>query len=76
MFLWLSVISWGIGLGAKVFDLVVLARAWGWMFLPAGLLSLRSALACEPGGFFPTTMESPIVGVAHGDGITLWHGIR
>jgi YVTN family beta-propeller protein len=22
------------------------------------------------------TMESPIVGVAHGDGITLWHGIR
>jgi len=29
MFLWFSVISWGIGLGAKVFDLVVLARAWG-----------------------------------------------
>lgn len=28
-FLWLSVISWAIGLGAKLFDLLVLAGAWG-----------------------------------------------
>ncbi len=28
-FLWLSVTSWGIGLGAKLFDLLVLASAWG-----------------------------------------------
>ena len=28
-FLWLAVLSWGIGLGAKIFDLLVLARAWG-----------------------------------------------
>lgn len=28
-FLWLSVISWGIGLGAKLFDLLVLGSAWG-----------------------------------------------
>ncbi len=41
-FLWISVISWGIGLGAKLFDLIVLARAWGleppasFTFLPYG----------------------------------------
>ena len=28
-FLWLSVIAWGVGLGAKIFDLLVLATAWG-----------------------------------------------
>ena len=27
-FLWISVISWGVLLGAKIFDLVVLAGAW------------------------------------------------
>jgi len=29
IFLWIAILSWGIGLGAKVFDLVVLAPAWG-----------------------------------------------
>ena len=28
-FLWFSVLGWGIGLGAKLFDLIVVARAWG-----------------------------------------------
>jgi hypothetical protein len=28
-FLWLSVLGWGIGLGAKLFDLLVVAGAWG-----------------------------------------------
>lgn len=28
-FLWLSAVGWGIGLGAKLFDLLVLARSWG-----------------------------------------------
>jgi hypothetical protein len=28
-FLWLSVLGWGIGLGAKLFDLIVVAGAWG-----------------------------------------------
>lgn len=29
IFLWLSVITWGIALGAKIFDLLVVATAWG-----------------------------------------------
>jgi hypothetical protein len=28
-FLWISVLAWGVGLGAKLFDLLVLASAWG-----------------------------------------------
>lgn len=28
-FLWVSVLAWGVGLGAKLFDLLVLASAWG-----------------------------------------------
>jgi hypothetical protein len=28
-FLWFSVLAWGVGLGAKLFDLLVLASAWG-----------------------------------------------
>ena len=27
-FLWISVLAWGVGLGAKLFDLLVLASAW------------------------------------------------
>ena len=27
--LWAAILSWGIGLGAKIFDLMVLAPAWG-----------------------------------------------
>lgn len=28
LFLWISVFAWGIGLGAKLFDLIVVAGAW------------------------------------------------
>ncbi len=28
LFLWVSVLGWGVGLGAKLFDLVVVAGAW------------------------------------------------
>jgi hypothetical protein len=28
-FLWFSALAWGVGLGAKLFDLLVLASAWG-----------------------------------------------
>lgn len=28
-FLWVSVTAWGIGLGAKLFDLLVVAGSWG-----------------------------------------------
>jgi hypothetical protein len=27
-FLWLSVLAWGIGVGAKLYDLIVVAGAW------------------------------------------------
>jgi hypothetical protein len=29
IFLWISALSWGVGAGAKLFDLLVLAGAWG-----------------------------------------------
>lgn len=41
-FLFLSVLSWGIGAGAKLFDLLVLATAWG--------RSPKSSLALYPYG--------------------------
>jgi hypothetical protein len=28
-FLWFSVLGWGIGLGVTLFDLIVVAGAWG-----------------------------------------------
>jgi hypothetical protein len=53
MFLWFSVISWGIGLGAKVFDLVVLARAWG-LEVPSSLVYYPYGRhwPVNPGDFF------------------------
>jgi hypothetical protein len=52
-FLWLSVVGWGIGLGAKIFDLMVLAGAWG-AAPPASLalLPYGSRFPMNPGDFF------------------------
>lgn len=52
-FLWLSVVSWGIGLGAKLFDLLVLAAAWG-MNPPASLVHYPYGRywPIDPGNFF------------------------
>ena len=52
-FLWCSVTLWAIGLGAKIFDLLVLARAWGGsvpeslIFYPYG-----KNWPVDPGDFF------------------------
>ena len=53
LFLWMSVLGWGIALGAKVFDLVVVAGAWSaappksLAFLPYG-----PRFCVNPGHFF------------------------
>ena len=53
VFLWVSVVSWGIGLGAKLFDLLVVAAAWG--ASPPESLSLMPygrLYSMNPGDFF------------------------
>jgi hypothetical protein len=53
MFLWFSVLAWGVGLGAKLFDLLVLATAWG--ASPPGSLALYPYgphWPVNPGDFF------------------------
>jgi hypothetical protein len=52
-FLWISVLAWGIGLGAKLFDLLVVARSWG--ASPPGSfarLPYGPGYPLNPGGFF------------------------
>lgn len=52
-FLWIAVTAWGIGLGAKLFDLLVVAGSWGasppesFARLPYG-----AHYPITPGGFF------------------------
>jgi hypothetical protein len=53
IFLWLSIFAGGIGLGAKLFDLLVLAGAWG--ASPPGSLALMPygpRYPIDPGNFF------------------------
>ncbi|PTY03115.1 hypothetical protein DB347_22595 [Opitutaceae bacterium EW11] len=51
--LWLLVLSWAVALGAKIFDLLVVAMAWGasppasFQYLPYG-----KAYPIDPGNFF------------------------
>jgi hypothetical protein len=52
-FLWVSVVGWGIGLGAKIFDLMILAGAWG--AAPPDSLTLLPygpRFPMNPGDFF------------------------
>ncbi|MDQ2835333.1 MAG: hypothetical protein M3Y50_16640 [Acidobacteriota bacterium] len=52
-FLWVSVLSWGVGLGAKLFDLLVLAGAWA--ATPPASLALYPyghSWPLNPGTFF------------------------
>ena len=52
-FLWFSVLCWGIGLGAKLFDLIVVAAAWG--AAPPASLALMPygpRYPINPGDFF------------------------
>jgi hypothetical protein len=52
-FLWISVIGWGIGLGAKLFDLIIVAGAWG-ASPPASLalMPYGPRYPMNPGDFF------------------------
>src|SRR5713101_8481442 len=53
IFLWISVLGWGIGLGAKLFDLLILAGAWS-AAPPASLalLPYGPRFPMDPGDFF------------------------
>jgi len=53
LFLWMSVLGWGVGLGAKLFDLLVVAGAWS-ASLPASLtlLPYGPRFPMNPGDFF------------------------
>ena len=53
VFLWLAVMGWGIGLGAKLFDLIVVAGAWS-AAPPASfaLLPYGPRFPIDPGNFF------------------------
>ena len=63
-FLWLSVIGWGIGLGGKLFDLLVVAGAWSasppasFSLLPYGL-----RFPLNPGDFFQPLSAVMAVGM-------------
>lgn len=65
-FLWLAVLGWGIGLGAKLFDLLVVARAWS-ADPPASfaLLPYGPRYPLDPGDFFiplSAVMATTLVG--------------
>ena len=63
-FLWFSVLGWGIGLGAKLFDLIVVARAWG--DAPPTSLTLMPygrRYPMNPGDFFQPLSALIVVGI-------------
>jgi hypothetical protein len=63
-FLWFSVFGWGIGLGAKLFDLIVVARAWG-AAPPASLTLMPYGphYPMNPGDFFQPLSAVMVVGI-------------
>ncbi len=63
-FLWISVLSWGVGLGAKLFDLLVVAGAWS-AAPPASLalLPYGPRFPVNPGGFFLPLSVVMLIGV-------------
>jgi hypothetical protein len=64
VFLWISVLGLGIGLGAKLFDLVVLARAYS-AALPASLsfYPYGPHWPVNPGDFFQPLSVPIVVGI-------------
>ena len=64
IFLWISVLGWGIGLGAKLFDLLVLAGAWS-VAPPASLalLPYGPRFPMNPGDFFQPLSALMVVGI-------------
>lgn len=63
-FLWISVLGWGVGLGAKLFDLLVVAGAWS-ASPPASfaLLPYGSRFPMNPGDFFQPLSAVMALGV-------------
>jgi hypothetical protein len=63
-FLWLSVMGWGIGLGGKLFDLIIVAGAWS-AAPPASfsLLPYGPRFPLNPGDFFQPLSALMVVGV-------------
>jgi hypothetical protein len=81
IFLWVSVLAWGIGVGAKLFDLRVLAGAWS--AAPPESLSLLPygpRFPVNPGQFFllvsPTILIASVAALVTGwstpSGHRLW----
>ena len=63
-FLWFSVIGWGIALGAKLFDLIIVAGAWG--AAPPTSLALMPYgphYPMNPGHFFQPLSALMLVGI-------------
>jgi hypothetical protein len=63
-FLWFSILGSGIGLGAKIFDLVVVAGAWG-AAPPASLALMPYGphYPVDPGNFFQPLSALMLVGI-------------
>ncbi len=63
-FLWTSVLSWGVALGAKLFDLMVLASAWS-AAPPASLAFLPYGphFPMDPGDFFQPLSVPMVVSI-------------
>ncbi len=64
IFLWMSALGWGVGLGAKLFDLLVVAGAWAaapptsFALLPYG-----PRFPMNPGDFFQPLSLVMTVGI-------------
>ncbi len=63
-FLWLSVTAAGVGLGAKLFDLLVVAKAWG-ASPPASFAHLPygNDFPIDPGAFFQPLSVVMLIGL-------------
>src|ERR1700694_4680922 len=63
-FLWMSAFGWGVGLGAKLFDLLVVAGAWS-AAPPASfaLLPYGPRFPIDPGDFFQPLSAVMVLGI-------------
>ena len=74
VFLWIAVLAWGVGVGAKLFDLLILAGAWS--AAPPQSLSLLPygpRFPVDPGDFFIPVSLSILIG-SIGALATGWRG--
>jgi hypothetical protein len=64
IFLWISVLGWGIGLGAKLFDLLVVAGAWSAAPpVSFALLPYGPRFPMNPGDFFQPLSGVMVLGM-------------